>query len=225
MVRYSSRLGGVHHRLRTRTGLNDASYKDTRRGGTKGASLINGRVMKTCNGGYCSYKIQNGSMYGCTYSGNCAWQCPKTPEPSKDNFDKEWERQPRKNPEHVWTDDKYIYREKELKEKNAYDECAYCGLQRATHPIAHLCSGFKEPEYPDTQLHEYKDVTKDELAETLISIIESDGDRDVAKTVQMVERACRKWAVEQVEKAFRDSDENYDSTLLDETLARLKEGK
>lgn len=34
-------------------------------------------------------------------------------------------------------------------------------------------------------------------------------------------RKFRRWAVEQVEKAFRGSNENYEGTLLDEVIERL----
>ena len=33
--------------------------------------------MKTCNGGYCEFKVQNGSLWGCLYGGNCEHQCPR----------------------------------------------------------------------------------------------------------------------------------------------------
>lgn len=39
--------------------------------------------MKTCNGGYCSYKLFGGSMPECSYEGYCDYQCPKD---SRNNF-------------------------------------------------------------------------------------------------------------------------------------------
>lgn len=33
--------------------------------------------MKTCNGGYCDYKVQEGSRCLCRYEGYCDYQCPK----------------------------------------------------------------------------------------------------------------------------------------------------
>jgi hypothetical protein len=33
--------------------------------------------MITCNGGYCVFKIQGGSMPECKYAGYCDYQCPK----------------------------------------------------------------------------------------------------------------------------------------------------
>jgi hypothetical protein len=33
--------------------------------------------MKMCNGGYCNYKLLNGSNPSCSYQGYCDYQCPK----------------------------------------------------------------------------------------------------------------------------------------------------
>ena len=32
---------------------------------------------KTCNGGYCNYKLLGGSNPLCSYQGYCDYQCPK----------------------------------------------------------------------------------------------------------------------------------------------------
>ena len=32
---------------------------------------------KTCNGGYCQYKILGGANPMCSYTGYCDYQCPK----------------------------------------------------------------------------------------------------------------------------------------------------
>ena len=37
--------------------------------------------MKTCNGGYCGYKIQAGCEWGCTYEGYCDYQTPRDSRP------------------------------------------------------------------------------------------------------------------------------------------------
>ena len=33
--------------------------------------------IRTCNGGYCGYQYQDGSLLGCKYEGYCDYQCPK----------------------------------------------------------------------------------------------------------------------------------------------------
>jgi len=39
-------------------------------------------MKKTCNGGYCQYKVLEGSMQGCTYEGYCDYQTPKDSRPT-----------------------------------------------------------------------------------------------------------------------------------------------
>lgn len=69
-----------------------------------------------------------------------------------------------------------------------------------------------------------KPAKKDELAERL----EKAGPKGTVDNItfyKAVADEAQKWAVEQVEKAFYDTDEQYDGVLLDEVLARLKEAK
>lgn len=53
--------------MKLRGKLNEGEHRKRERGGE----------VKTCNGGYCKFKIQDGCFQSCSYEGYCDYQTPK----------------------------------------------------------------------------------------------------------------------------------------------------
>lgn len=123
-------------------------------------------------------------------------------------------RESEKEPECEYCHPDGSYKCPSHEEKPAKKECE-CNRQHYEDACGVLrCSYCNDPIQPPN-------MKKDELAAILFEKNPRAYDIDWNKVAD----EARKWAVEQVEKAFYDADEQYDGVLLDEVLARLKEGK
>jgi hypothetical protein len=164
------------------------------------------------------------------------------PEPSK-GFDKEWDRQPRKEPIH-----------------NPCPPCSTCMKLALDCPVS-SCEYYekdeKAPEYPDTQLHDYKDLkerggegfdtvkkprrskpvqketsVKDELAENKFPFSLEDtlwqvaGKTDIPheEYIKALAEEARAWAVRVADKTVIDWSTDKKLYFFDELIKRLREG-
>lgn len=109
--------------------------------------------------------------------------------------------------------------------------CSKCGIKK---PAKNECDYITKPNPEDFKLPPHLEgatidikgnVVKDSLAERLKNAPSNYFGSSISNPYELMADEARKWAVEQVEKAFYDTDEQYDGVLLDEVLARLKEAK